>query len=224
MKKLLTLAAVLLMGSAAAMAQEAKKWIQFVDENGVEVKDGSVFVVKEVTIKEDPDFGTKETFMQPKLSLKNVTDHAIRIQMRIDATQMPNGRIQCCMANACKTKSESIVWASASAEIAPAETMFIETEWFLDKTAPTWDMKLTGQLCEDDENESGDYPVADAKGPEVTVRFVSDPTAITGISTDKEANAVVARYNVAGQQISAPQKGINIVKYANGKTARVVVK
>ena len=34
----------------------------------------------------------------------------------------------------------------------------------------------------------------------------------------------VARYSLDGIQLSAPVKGVNIVKYSNGKTAKVVVK
>lgn len=41
--------------------------------------------------------------------------------------------------------------------------------------------------------------------------------------TVSESDAEVARYNTNGMKISAPQKGINIVKLANGKTKKVVV-
>lgn len=34
----------------------------------------------------------------------------------------------------------------------------------------------------------------------------------------------VARYNLSGQQLHAPQKGINIIRYADGTTRKVVVK
>ena len=32
----------------------------------------------------------------------------------------------------------------------------------------------------------------------------------------------VARYTLDGRKLSAPQKGINIVKYADGRTVKVV--
>ncbi len=41
------------------------------------------------------------------------------------------------------------------------------------------------------------------------------------VDTDNE---IVARYNLAGQKIDTAQKGVNIVKYKNGKVVRVVVK
>lgn len=50
-----------------------------------------------------------------------------------------------------------------------------------------------------------------------------DPTGIetvmkSGLST------VTERYNAAGQRITAPQKGLNIIKLSNGKTVKVMVK
>lgn len=63
-------------------------------------------------------------------------------------------------------------------------------------------------------------------GSTITVLYTTDPDATTGISgvTTTETNEVVARYTLDGQQLSAPQKGINIVKYADGRTEKVLVK
>ena len=51
-------------------------------------------------------------------------------------------------------------------------------------------------------------------------------TATAGIedATVDTDNEIVARYNLAGQKIDTAQKGVNIVKYKNGKVVRVVVK
>lgn len=49
-------------------------------------------------------------------------------------------------------------------------------------------------------------------------------TGIASVADDLGTAAEVARFNAAGQQISAPQKGLNIVKLANGTTRKVVVK
>ncbi len=46
--------------------------------------------------------------------------------------------------------------------------------------------------------------------------------AISSIQADGAVE--VARYNLLGQEISEPQKGINIVKYSNGATEKVLVK
>lgn len=52
-------------------------------------------------------------------------------------------------------------------------------------------------------------------------------TPLTGIVDAAQATGEtveVARYNAAGQRISAPQKGLNIVKLADGRTLKVIVK
>ena len=47
---------------------------------------------------------------------------------------------------------------------------------------------------------------------------------IHNITDASLSNAIVARYNAEGQLITAPVKGINILKLANGQTIKVVVK
>ncbi|MCH5220760.1 MAG: hypothetical protein J1F05_00300 [Muribaculaceae bacterium] len=66
---------------------------------------------------------------------------------------------------------------------------------------------------------SSDGAIANA----ARVKVGGDQNGVENVVTD--ANAVeVARFNIAGQVISAPQKGINIVKYSNGKTEKVIVR
>ena len=68
---------------------------------------------------------------------------------------------------------------------------------------------------------AGDTPYP---GSKITILFTTDPAAgIDGVTTT-ESNEIVARYTLDGQKLSAPQKGINIVKYADGRTAKVMVK
>ena len=52
---------------------------------------------------------------------------------------------------------------------------------------------------------------------------VTTTAGIEDASMDN-GNEIVARYNLAGQKIDTAQKGVNIVKYKNGKVVRVVVK
>lgn len=52
---------------------------------------------------------------------------------------------------------------------------------------------------------------------------VTTTAGIEDASIDN-GNEIVARYNLAGQKIDTAQKGVNIVKYKNGKVVRVVVK
>ena len=66
--------------------------------------------------------------------------------------------------------------------------------------------KVTGQVLNADEVTVSEY----------------DPTGIKTFS-DK-TNSVSERYNVAGQRISAPQKGLNIIRLNTGKSVKVLVK
>lgn len=53
--------------------------------------------------------------------------------------------------------------------------------------------------------------------------LANDANAIDNIPTDSNAKEI-GRYNIKGQRISAPQKGINIVKFSNGKVLKEIVK
>lgn len=56
-------------------------------------------------------------------------------------------------------------------------------------------------------------------------RNITAATGIQGVKGESNASAAeVARYNAAGQRIDAPQKGLNIVRLANGKTYKEIVK
>ena len=49
-------------------------------------------------------------------------------------------------------------------------------------------------------------------------------TGIEGVDMDEADVKEVARYTIDGVRISAPQKGVNIVKMSNGKVYKVLVK
>ena len=57
----------------------------------------------------------------------------------------------------------------------------------------------------------------------VSQPLVNDPNAIENITTVQPIK-VVERYNIKGQRIAMPQKGINIVKLSNGKVVKEIVK
>ena len=49
-----------------------------------------------------------------------------------------------------------------------------------------------------------------------------DPTAISGIHTATATEA--ARYTLDGRQVSAPQRGLNIIRLSDGTVRKVIVK
>ena len=53
---------------------------------------------------------------------------------------------------------------------------------------------------------------------------LSSSAAIEGVEADDELSTEVARYTVDGRMISEPEKGINLVKYSDGKVKKVIVR
>ncbi len=51
-----------------------------------------------------------------------------------------------------------------------------------------------------------------------------DPTGIDGAVKDNANSSVVARYSIDGRKLDAPVKGLNIVKTADGRSLKVLVK
>lgn len=56
------------------------------------------------------------------------------------------------------------------------------------------------------------------------VKLGQSASGIAGNVVVDHNNGEVARYTIDGQKVSAPVKGINLVKMANGKTVKVIVK
>ena len=64
-------------------------------------------------------------------------------------------------------------------------------------------------------------------GEELVFETGDDPTGIGGIEaepSEQKPVTVVARYNMNGQPISSPQKGINILRMSDGTVRKVLVK
>lgn len=53
---------------------------------------------------------------------------------------------------------------------------------------------------------------------------ITDPTGIEGINADIANDTGTTRFNAAGQMITTPQKGLNIIKMSDGTTRKVMVK
>ena len=66
-----------------------------------------------------------------------------------------------------------------------------------------------------------DYFLADVWGDFGNI-VEYDPTGIDKVTTSTDAKEL-SRYSVNGQRLSAPSKGLNIVKYSDGSVKKVVV-
>lgn len=216
MKRILLVAAVLFSISMGAMAQSAKSALQFVDDKGNVIPDGSVFEVTEII--KDEDLG--ETYMKPNLFIKNVSGLKKMVAMKLDLTSMPEGKMKCCIGN-CEFYDTPSIRTSGSMSIAAGKSESIETEWLIPDGTTTpkyWTAVLTAGLCK--EGAAAVYEYSE-DGPSIKVRFGKDPTAVTSVKENTVTE--VERYNVQGQKISKPCKGINIIKLSNGKTVKKLI-
>lgn len=58
-------------------------------------------------------------------------------------------------------------------------------------------------------------------------RTEADPTGIGEVLLDESASRernVVGYYNVQGQRLNEPQRGVNIIRYSDGMSKKVLVK
>ncbi len=121
-------------------------------------------------------------------------------------------------------------WKKVSGGNAQRRAVSIPTDA---KTVEASGQVMTAELKDLDYNSEYTY-VAFVKtaegetfyGEEQTFATGEDPTGIESIdaeSTSDEPVVEIARYNMNGQRIDAPQKGVNIIRYSNGTTKKVYV-
>lgn len=67
------------------------------------------------------------------------------------------------------------------------------------------------------------YQNADVWKDFFDIQEMNETTAITSAIIKKE-KSIVGRYNAGGQRLNTPQKGINIIKYSDGTTKKVIIK
>ena len=225
MKRILFLAVALLSMGMGAMAQSAKSTLQFVDDKENIVTDGTVFEVTKIETQ-DGEEGGIEYFLKPNLSVKYVGGMPQTVGLRLALTAMPHGKFGCCFGTCIPPFEEAGNYMSFTKKMKANDVEGIESEWILGKAdAPvTWTAIITAGFCEKKETTPGveETKMTD-EGPSVKVKFIYTPT---GIDSVKDGNATVTeveRYNVQGQKISKPCKGINIIKLSNGKTVKKLI-
>lgn len=227
MKKLFTLCIALLFSCVAMNAQN----FIFVDENDNVIENGATLTMNETSLKIDfdwlPDgtFGPVEKLIVPlkNVLIKNVSNSTLECSVTFTIDELPDGTSfnACCSGN-CAPILEGVPMVKTGIA-APGKYIYIcgedelgkvqETEWFPSEAAGSCTLKLSIQ------GEKSMLPDS-----EITINFIYDgATGIDGIQNNAD-NKVVARYSINGQLLDAPQKGINILKYADGRIEKVIVK
>lgn len=217
MKKLFTLCIALLFSCVAMNAQN----FIFVDGDGNTIENGATLTMDQVAYKEDivfnPD-GSFEVVQVPMIPLsgvliKNNSAESQSCKVTFNVTALPNGSFAaCCAENCSNLDSEGTIEKNANADAGKTIDISTDTEW-VPVAAGTTTVKISAQGSKSMLPDS-----------EITINFIYDGTAsIDGIQNNAD-NKVVARYSINGQLLDAPQKGINILKYADGRIEKVIVK
>lgn len=228
MKKIFTLF-VALFCSVAMFAQDTKGMFEFADKNGNVVPNGSTLTKTEEKSGKRPHINTG-LFVKPVKTELN--GEKLGAKLRVEVENLDHGTIQYCLLGSCSVASEKGTFNSTSDFVDKLDDL--ATEWFMgtDKEGKALKgeatVKLTLVACKKVSLGLDELDIEQFEWKEVgdcssiTVKFVYDgTTAINGVADNTNAT-VVARYAADGTRLSAPQKGLNIVKLSNGKTVKYI--
>lgn len=236
MKKIFTLCFALF--SAVAMfAQETKGMFEFATADGTVVPSGTVITKSDVEDFTEPEDGydTKQIstglFVKPiKTDLKG---EKLCVKLRVDVEEIDHGSIAFCLLGNCSSAIKKGTYESNGGFVDKLDDL--QTEWMIGTDEETYKAmygeakaKLTLVACRKVSLGKDQFGVEHFKYEDVgdcstvTVHFVYNEKS-TGINGINNADAtVVARYAADGTRLSAPQKGLNIVKLSNGKTVKYI--
>ena len=229
MKKIFTLF-VALFCSVAMFAQDTKGMFEFADKNGNVVPNGSTLTKTEVEKSGKRLQINTGLFVKPVKTELN--GEKLGAKLRVEVENLDHGTIQYCLLGSCSAASEKGTFNSTSDFVDKLDDL--ATEWIMgtDKEGKALKgeatVKLTLVACKRVSLGLDEFDIEQFEWEEkgdcssVTVKFVCDgTTAINGVTNNTNAT-VVARYAADGTRLSAPQKGLNIVKLSNGKTVKYI--
>ena len=230
MKKFFTLC-IALFSAVAMFAQDAKGIFEFTDKDGNVVPSGSVLTRTET--EEGPSgYPQISTGLYVKQTKTEVDGAKVGVKLRLNVTELPHGDIQYCFPKNCFITS-SMGEVTTNGAVLEANNCSLQTEWIMGIDDDDNSMegkavaKLTLIACK--QVAAGNDPITGqpmydyeeiGESTSVTVNFVYGATGINGISNADAT--VVSRYAADGTRLSAPQKGLNIVKLSNGKTVKYI--
>jgi len=213
MKKIFTSVLMLLFAANFALAQT----VQFADKSGNTVSDGTTLNVDE---GEKDAFG--DLLFKTGLYVKVATDETVFVGIDYEIKSMPNGSFRICFPQNCVNRTAVGQYSTDKGSFGATDKKDIQAEWIPEENGfgtCTVDLQVNRYTYNALTKE---YNLVES-GPKVTVNMTyKDPASVDNLETDQPQET--ARYNTAGQRISEGQKGVNIVKYDNGKTVKKVTK
>lgn len=230
MKKIFTFClALLALSSVPAMAQdddeeeEIDNTLEFVDAQGNVVPDGS-----ELTINTPEEDAFGDVQIPSGLYVNNTSEDEVYTGMEVNLSRLDNGSFNCCFPQVCTTFTGVKTDRTKGGSFAANEQKHsLATEWIPASKTSYGEAVAKLSICmygvkynRFGTPEAGDFL---GYGPSVTITFVNpDPTGINSVNTNGSINKVSAIYNLRGEQLSHMQKGLNIVRYADGTTRKIL--
>lgn len=225
MKKIFTLLMLGCLFMTPAFAQddtEVDETFEFIDAQGNVVPDGT-----ELTCHDMNELNQIST----GLSVKNTTNATAGVQVAFNILSMDEGSLSVCFPGNCMNFDSIGKFNAAKGTLAGSTTQDFQTEW-VPTLGSYGKADVTFQLVHKGTKKSkwGGENATDETlgyGPTITVHFVYDATSTptpTGIKNIEAVDnqTVTARYNLAGQRVNSNYKGVTLVKFANGKTIKVL--
>lgn len=227
MKKILLLCVALLSTAATFAQQDDNRVFVFTDKDGNAYEDNATVVRDEIEINE---FEETAQILSGIYVKQTATDKNYAVAMSVTVNGIDNGMLSVCFPQNCLTftaKGSSDLGKNVLSDAASynKETGLagMATEWIPSAEDAWGKCTATFTLTTLIKNSFLDYTTV-GKSSVITVQFVNrDPAAINGVADNGTAKEV-ARYTADGQRISAPVKGINIVKLSDGRTVKLNVK
>lgn len=229
MKKFFTLCLSMMMGCFAfnAEASAADDVIQFTDSLGTAIPDGSKITSNELHII---DWGMGDEYIEHQISsglfVKNTSDAATGMELKLNVKSVTNGSMTICFPMNCVSLPLGSYTTDFDA-VFPGDPRDIQLHLSVKDKNATATAEVELQIIRYDVDLSSGFPKKGQNsypGSTITVSLTSDQTAGINDVTVAGNSKEVARYSLDGTRLSAPQKGINIVKYADGRTVKVLEK
>ena len=154
------------------------------------------------------------------------------VKLRVNVEKIDHGSIAFCLLGSCSSAMEVGEYESKGGFVDKLDDL--QTEWMIGNDDNDKAMygeataKLTLVVCRKKSLGKDDFGVEQfeyknvGESSSITINFVYNEKS-TGINSISNTDAtVVARYAADGTRLSAPQKGLNIVKLSNGKTVKYI--
>lgn len=225
MKKGLLFIAALVLTNMTAFAQ-VDNTLQFVDAAGNVVENGAT-VNGILEHKSDPMNGDYVQVNSGLYVKNNKTSEDVYAQVLINLTRMDNGKFSCCYPGQCGEIESPTTTNTSPAKAGEQSVRDFMTEWFptaYGQCQATFTLQIMEMYTTEWMGVVRENYKFKANGPSVTVNFVySDPTGIDGVTVNED-NGEATYFTIDGRKLNAPQKGLNIIRYANGKTIKKIIK